>query len=144
MINKHPFAVRRSDFDSKMAMHFSTLDNRTDSDDDSDKDSDEEDGGRETAHSSDYLLGIDADNMRKRVSGLGFQRDVIPSLSLEDEVEVEEVISSEYREEIERNGGKELNSEDEEPEEEDSAKQNVMGDLMSPVGSQVHLDEEEG
>ena len=136
VINKHPFSVRRSDYDSATAMHYSTLNPNDDSDDDSDKD-DNSDEHIETEDNSN-AIGAETEITRSRVSGLGFQRNTAPYIDLEDQIEVEEVISHQYKNE----------SEDEEDEikelysdEELASKDKVQEDLMSPMGSKI-LEEE--
>ena len=135
IINKHPFSVRRSDFDQKEVNNFNSFDRYAYDEDDSDKDSDDnhssnsdDKNDKEAAHH---------DN-RKRTSGLIVRAEIDRIDDIENDVEVVEVVTTDITESVILSSSKpQIDLDDECP-----LNSKVKSDLMSPVKDKQHSSEE--
>lgn len=130
IINKHPFSVRRSDFDQRDAFNYNSLDQYI-YDEDSDKDSDEFDTGSKDSNENEELkIPEDMDN-RKRTNGLIKRYDIDKIDDIENEVEVEEIISNNLKESLVLSN----DSYKEDVDNTETTEEKITSELMSPVNN---------
>lgn len=134
IINKHPFAIRKSDFEGIDRLKFNSVSRYAIDDDDSDKDDSDEDDEEDEEEQDD-----DAMENRRRTKGVSMQAQMNEIVDLEGEVEVEEVVSQNIEESVVLGGPEELLSSYEEIE----GKEKVRNELMSPVDSRKKFEEDE-
>jgi len=133
IINKHPFAIRKSDFEGIDRLKFNSVSRYVIDDDDSDKDDSDEDSDDDEEEEEDAMEN------RRRTKGVSMQAQMGEIIDLEGEVEVEEIVNRNIEESVVIGGPEELLSSYEEIE----SKEKVRNELMSPVDSKKKLDEED-
>lgn len=123
IINKHPFSVRRSDFEHKDTLKYNSIDQYANDDSDNDDDIDDDDKEDQDQTST----GLDS---RKRANGYIVQAHMDEIEDLEGEVEVQEIEPTSITESVVFGVKCELLDSDDEA---DSEETMLKGELMSPV-----------
>ena len=132
IINRHPFSVRRSDFDQKDAYKYNSIDRYALDEDDSDKDSLDSDNDDEIEDNVDkQLKESDGDHNRKRTSGLAVKTDLGDIEDLEGDLVVEEIVSNGLTESVVIS----TESPKLDIDEDEGLGDGIESDLMSPVNS---------
>lgn len=121
IINRHPFSVKRSDFDQKEAYQYNSIDQYNIGNDDSDSDLDSGDSDKNSDSDDNVKIDLKEDNVnRKRNSYLVKKVEIERIDDIENEIEVEEYMCEEDIEEIAVSFNHRLLSIDEESELDDS------------------------